>query len=617
MRTGHIRLAAMFAVLLFTSQMVQGQSKDQGGDKPVVAVFSLNGPVTEAPAGDDFPFGSVGGESLKDLVGRMKKARDDDAVPAVVLLLGNAGLGRAQTGEIRQLMDQIKAAGKEIHVHADGLTTGGYVLLSGASRISVVPTAPLMITGIRAEEPYLRGLLDMIGVEPDFMTCGEYKSAAEMFMRRGPSEEADRMTNWLLDGMYENSVRLIAEGRSVTPEVARQWIDGGIYTAEKAKELGIIDAVEYRQDFIATMKAKYGENVEFNKRYGKKKRDVLDLSSPLGVFKLWADLLGGGRPKKSTSDAVAIVYVEGPIMAGAAGSSPFGSTGIAYSTPIRKALDQAADDDSIKAVVLRVDSPGGSAVASEIILHATKRVRAEKPLVVSMGDVAGSGGYYVACGADTIFAGESTITGSIGVVSGKFATTGMWNKVGVNWKSHRRGASAGLLSSDAVFSDAERQTMQAYMTEVYEAFKAHVVEIRGDRLTKEIEELAGGRVYTGRQALELGLIDKLGGLDDAVNHVAHEAGLKDYEIRVIPKPKGFMEILMGDLGDEGDETITLSTSPRLLAPQPSDWLLNLALPRLGNLERDRLDAVRLALRQMSLLEHERVILTMPVIGFSN
>jgi protease-4 len=616
MKTTTIRVAAAMAVLLLASPMVQGQEKN-GGEKPVLAVFSLDGPVTEAPAGDDFPFGSVGGESLKDLVGRMKKARDDDSVPAVVLLLGDAGIGRAQTGEIRQLMDQIKAAGKEIYVHADGLTTSSYVLLSGASRISVVPTAALMITGIRAEEPYLRGLLDTIGVQPDFMTCGEYKSAGEMFMRSGPSEAADRMTNWLLDGMYENTVRLIAEGRSVTPEVARGWIDGGVYTAEKAKQLGMIDAVEYRQDFIATMKSKYGENVEFNKRYGKKKRDELDLSSPLGVFKLWADLLGGSQPRKATGDAVAIVYVDGPIMPGDAGSSPFGSAGIAYSTPIRKALDEAAEDDSIKAVVLRIDSPGGSAVASEIILDATKRVRAKKPLVVSMGNVAGSGGYYVACGAETIFAGESTITGSIGVVSGKFATTGLWDKVGVNWKSYGRGANSGLLSSDAVFSDSERKTMQGYMNEVYEVFKAHVVAIRGDRLKKEIDELAGGRVFTGRQALELGLVDKLGGLDDAIGHVAQEAGLKDYAIRVIPKPKGFMEVLMGDLGSGGEESGRLSLWSRITARQPSNWLLELALPRLGNLDRDRLEAVSLALRQMSLLEHERVILAMPVIDFGD
>ena len=170
--------------------------------------------------------------------------------------------------------------------------------------------------------------------------------------------------------------------------------------------------------------------------------------------------------------------------------------------------------------MLRVHSPGGSATASEIILNATKRVKAKKPFVVSMGGVAGSGGYYVACGADTIFADASTITASIGVVGGKFATTAMWNKVGITWKSYKRGANAGMLSSDSVFTPAERQKLQALMNEIYGVFKGHVTAIRGNRLKKKIDELAGGRVFTGRQALELGLVDKIGTLDDAIRFVA-------------------------------------------------------------------------------------------------
>ena len=190
--------------------------------------------------------------------------------------------------------------------------------------------------------------------------------------------------------------------------------------------------------------------------------------------------------------------------------------GVAYSTPIRKALDKAAEDDTVKAVVLRVDSPGGSAVASEIILNATKRVAAKKPLIVSMGNVAGSGGYYVACGTKTIFADASTITGSIGVVGGKLATNGMWDKIGVTWKPTKRGANAGMLSSGDMFTDEQRALLQGWMDEIYDVFKGHVVAIRGDKLKKDIDELAGGRVFTGQQALELGLVDQIGGLSDAI-----------------------------------------------------------------------------------------------------
>ncbi len=592
------------------------QAGEQKSSESVVAVFSLDRPITEAPMGEDFLFGSMGAEPLKDLIARMKKVPGDETVKGVVLLPGSTYLGYGQIEEIRRVLDEIKSAGKEIDVHADVLSMRDYVLLAGASKISVVPTGIVIITGLRAEGPYVRGLLDMIGVKPDFMTCGAYKSAAEMFMRKGPSEESERMTNWLLDSMYETAVRLIAEGRGVTPEKARQWIDGGLYTAEKAKQAGIVDAVEYRQDFVAGLKSKYGDDVQFDKRYGKKKRKAIDLSSPLGMLQIWAELLGGPAKKKPGKDAVAIVYVEGPIMPGKPEPSPFpfGTSGIAYSTPIRKALDEAAGDDSVKAVVLRVDSPGGSATASEIILNATKRVKAKKPLVVSMGDVAGSGGYYVACGAETIFADAATITASIGVLGGKLATTDMWNKIGITWKSYGRGASAGLLSARDVFSPEERETLQALMSEVYDVFKAHVVAIRGDRLKKDIDEIAGGRVFTGRQALELGLIDQLGGLDDAIAHVAKQAQLEDYEVRVLPEPKNFMEQLLSDLGAaEEDDENTISMSLGSLGARRSASLFEAAIPYLQGLDPHRAAAVRTALGQLTLFEQERVILAMPVI----
>ncbi|MHC4400056.1 MAG: S49 family peptidase, partial [Planctomycetota bacterium] len=248
-------LLAATAVLLLVGWDTASAGERKSG-KPVAAVFSLDRPVTESPQGDDFfLFGSMGGEALKDLVARMKKVKDDDAVKAVVLLPGGTYLGYGQIEEVRRVLEDIKSAGKEVCVHADALSMREYVLLSGASKITLVPTGIVMITGIRAEEPFARGLLDLIGVKPDFMTCGAYKSAAEMFMRTGPSEEAEEMTNWLLDGMYETAVRLIADGRGVAPKKARAWIDGGLYTAERAKEAGIVDAIAYRQDFVADLKS--------------------------------------------------------------------------------------------------------------------------------------------------------------------------------------------------------------------------------------------------------------------------------------------------------------------------------------------------------------------------
>ena len=469
------------------------ENKENG--KPVVAVFAFDGPILEKPRGEEFPlFAPIARPSLRDVVERMKKAKDDKNVKAVVLLLDEVDLGLAQTEELRQALEGIKAAGKEVYAHVDAvLMTRSLALVAGASRISVTPTTIIIIAGFNAESPYVRGLLDTIGVKPDFLTCGAYKSAAEMFMRKGPSPEAAQMKNWLLDSLYESYQTMVAQGRGVKPERVRQWIDGAVYTPEQAVQQGIIDSVQHRQDFEAELRKKFGEDVKFDRKYGKKKHgEDVDLSSPFGLLQFWMKLLEGGKQQATGKNVIGIVYIDGAILPGKPEPNPFSTDAQAYSTPFRKALDKIAENKDVKALVLRVNSPGGSAVASEIILNATRRVKTKKPLAVSMGSVAGSGGYYVSMGADTIFADATTITASIGVVGGKFATTGMWSKVGVNWDSSRRGANAGLLSSDAVFTDAERTKMQSWMNDVYGVFKGHVVSARGAKLKKPIDELAGG-----------------------------------------------------------------------------------------------------------------------------
>jgi protease-4 len=239
-------------------------------------------------------------------------------------------------------------------------------------------------------------------------------------------------------------------------------------------------------------------------------------------------------------------------------------------------------------------------------------VKAKKPFVVSMGDVAGSGGYYVACGADTIFANASTLTGSIGVVSGKFATNDMWKKIGITFKSYQRGKNAGMLSSTDVFTEAERKRMQGWMDEIYDVFKGHVVAIRGKRLKKPIDELAGGRVYTGRQALDLGLVDKIGTLRDAIDHVAGQAKLKDYEIRVVPEPKNALERLLEEATGEQDDKPGLDVGVRRLpAVGRQTSLVELAMPYLRHMDPQRVGLIVRALERLQLMQQEGVILMMP------
>jgi protease-4 len=605
--------AALAAATVLAAQPAAAQADDDKDTAPVLGVFTFGGTVTEAPMADDFPF-ATSTESFKSLLTRLKKISQDESARGVVLLVSGTSLGRSQIEEVRSVLDDIKKAGKRVVAHTDSVSMSSYLLLSSADQISVVPTGDVWINGLYGESLHLRGMLDKLGVKPDYLTCGDYKSAAEMFTRRTPSPEAQENVDWLLDGIFNSYVEMVATARNVEKDQVRQWIDQGVYSAAQAKEAGIIDAVEHRQEFVARLKKDLGEKLAFDKKYGKKKAMTIDLSSPLGILKFYGELLSGPKKSKPSKQSVAIVYVEGMILPGSSDPSgfPLSLGGIAYSTPIAKALDKAAEDDTVKAVVLRVDSPGGSAVASEIILHATKRVAAKKPLVVSMGNVAGSGGYYVACGSQNIFADSTTITGSIGVVGGKFATTDMWNKVGINWSSTKRGANADILASSRVFTDEQRQIVQDWMDHIYDVFKGHVVAIRGDKLKKEIDELAGGRVYTGKQALELGLIDKIGGLEDALAFAASEAGLKEYDVRVLPKPKSFIELLLSDLQDGDSDKKTLSMAIDRLTPRTS--LMDLALPELKGLEPTRVRSVATALMQMQLMQQERVLTAMPVIN---
>jgi protease-4 len=616
MRRASFWLGTAVVTALLAAPTLRAADDDGGkkaSSKATVAVFNWSSSIPEMAGGESFSalLSGTKADTLRNLVSRLNKAAKDDSVKAVVFLVNGGTAGSAQVEELRQALKHVRDAGKDVEVYADQLSTREYVLVSGASRISIVPTGEVWLTGIYGEAPYLRGLLNKLSIKPDYLTCGAYKSASEIFMREGPSKEADDMQNWLLDSTFNTQVHLIARGRNVDVAKVKHLIDNGPYTAERAKEAGLIDAVEHLQDFEAGLKKRFGKHLVFDKHYGKPKTPELDFSSPFALFKILGEMANQSK-KKPTKDAVAIVHVDGPIVLSREdGLSLLGGGSAAVASKLRKALDEAAEDPTIKAVVLRIDSPGGSAVASEIILDATKRVKAKKPFVVSMGDVAGSGGYYVACAADTIFADKSTITGSIGVVSGKFVTNDMWKKVGITFKAYKRGASAGMLASDAPFSEEERQKMQQYMDEIYGVFKQHVMDIRGQRLKKPLDELAGGRVWTGQQALQNGLVDKIGTLEDAIEFGAAQAKLKDYEVRVVPRPKNFLEEMLEETAGDKDEGQRLDTRVRRTAAGPS--LIELAMPYLQHLDPERVRTIRLALARMQLMQQEGVVLMMPEI----
>jgi len=571
-----------------------------------IAYFKIEGELTETPVnipplfGDDMPM------SLKSLLERLKEARHDNNVVAIVLDLQDAAIGLGQIEELHAALRKFAAIDKDVYVHADSLPTLNYAAATGASHISLVPTGELWLTGIYGEAPYLRGTLDKIGCKADFEQFEDYKTAAEMILRTGPSPQAQEMMKWLFDDLYAGMVKLIADGRKLPVEKVRALIDGGPYSAEDALKAGLIDAVQHRQDFLADLTKRYGDDAEIILDYAEDDPFAIPDDNIFAAFEFLMEMLNPS-PKVYTEPSVAIVYVEGAIMTGEAEPSLFGSADGAFSTTIRKALDKAAEDDTVKAVILRVDSPGGSALASEIILDASRRVAEKKPVVVSMGNVAASGGYYVTCASETIFADANTITASIGVLGGKIVTTPMWEKLGVTWHANRRGKMAGMMSSAATFSDEERAKIRGYMKTVYEIFRGHVAKARGAKLTKPIEQITGGRVFTGQQALELGLVDRIGGLEDAIAHAAKRAGLGEYEIRVIPEPPSIFDMFAQH---EDDEYLRIGAG-RVGGSFSELPLIQAALPTMATIDPLRCKALLNAIKRIELVHQEGVIVMMP------
>ena len=294
-------LRSVALTLLVAGMTVQAMTNEPAAkehERNTVAVFRLDGPLTEVPPDETFAMFGAPGTSLKELVARLSKAAKDPAVKAVVLLPDSATLGLGQVEELRAAVSLIRSHGKEVYVHADSLMTGQYVLACGASRIAVVPTGLVMVPGLNGSSMHIRGLLDKIGVKPDFLTEGAYKSAAELFMREQPSPEADEMMNWLFDSWYASLKDLIAQGRKADAAKVQGWVDNGVFTAEQAKAAGLIDAVEQHADFEAMLKEKYGKDVVFDKKYGRENQANVDFSSPFAFFKIWAELLRATGEKR-------------------------------------------------------------------------------------------------------------------------------------------------------------------------------------------------------------------------------------------------------------------------------------------------------------------------------
>ncbi|HRR86680.1 MAG TPA: signal peptide peptidase SppA [Phycisphaerae bacterium] len=578
----------------------------------IIAVYNLRGELKDGPPTLAVSLDLRTPQSLFKLLERFRKIEKDNEVKAVLLSISDLALGWGQMQELRQAILGLRAAKKDVYCYLEDASPSVYLLATAASRISIVPTGEIALMGMHVEQAYFKGLMDKIGVEADIEHMGEFKGAGEPFTRTGPSEQARQMIEWLVKDLFEQMIKTVSQGRDIPFDKVRSLIDQGPFNARQALEAKLVDHAIYADELVDALRDRYGDDARFVQNYGADKRAQLDLSSPFAIFKLLGESASKGKP--SAKPAVAVVYLDGMIVTGRTEQSPFGDAGTVGSTSLRHALARAASDKSVKAVVLRVNSPGGSATASDIIWRAASELGKEKPLVVSMGDMAASGGYYVSAGARAIFADRGTITGSIGVLTGKIVTKGLWDWVGITFHETTMGQNADLFNTNRRFDDRQRAIVREHLENIYKEFTDRVMAGRGNKLKKDLSELAGGRVFTGRQAEANGLVDRLGGLQDAVSYAAKLADLSEdeYELRVLPEPKNFMDLFIRSLTgqEEDDEGVDVAVT----IDEP--WTLKLPfarelLPALKALDPDRAKLVLRSLLRIELLGREHVLLALP------
>jgi len=485
---------------------------------------------------------------LHRVIERLDKAAGDDRVKGVVLSIESPDLGRARADELRAAVARLRKAGKPVAAHLVGSEPVHYMVALACDTITMPPAATLEITGVRAEVTFFKQLLDTLGVQAEILQVGEFKGAGEPLTRSTMSPQLRAQYEAFVGDLFEQLVERIAADRKLAPEKVRELVDTGVFTPEAAREAGLIDAVGY-EDEVAAALAKKVELAEpkIARDYAARKMDN-DFSGIGGLVKL-VEMLSGQKQTAASGKQkqVAIVHVTGEIAEGK-GRDDLLAGGAAGSDAVIEAIRDAAQDDKVAAIVLRIDSPGGSALASDLIWREAERTK--KPVVASLSDTAASGGYYVAVAADKIVAAPGTLTGSIGVVGGKIAVGNALDRYGVHTDVVSKGKNAGWLSMQTPFTAAEREAFMATMKDVYRLFTTKVAAGRKLDLAK-LETLAEGRVFTGRMAKEAGLVDRLGTLDDAIDEAKQLAGLAaDEEIErvLLPEPRGLFDDLFGMTG---------------------------------------------------------------------
>jgi protease IV len=529
------------------SKDAKATDKQAKKKSPVIAQITLAGSIPDG-VGQGGLLADVS-PHLHRLVERLDKAATDSRVKGVVLSIESPAIGRGRAEELRAAIGRIRKAGKPVAAHLVGSDPVHYVVASACDTVSMPPAATLEITGVRTEVTFFKAMLDTLGVDAEILQVGEFKGAGEPLTRTSMSPQLRAQYEQFVGDLYEQLVERIAADRKLPANEVRTLIDTGVFTPESAVKAKLIDAVAYEDEVISGLAGRLKlDEPKVARDYAEQKMDN-DFSGVGGLVKL-VELLSGQKQAAAAGKdkQVAIIYLTGEIKEGK-GKDELLAGGSAGSDSVIEAIRDAAKDDKVAAIVLRIDSPGGSALASDLIWREAERTT--KPVVASLGDTAASGGYYVAVAADKIVAAPGTLTGSIGVVGGKIAVGKALEKYGVHTDVVSKGRNAGWLSMQTPFTEQEREVFLATMKDVYRLFTSKVAA--GRKLDMEtIGKLAEGRVFTGRMAKDLGLVDRLGTLDDAIDEAKKLAGIgadEAIERVLLPEPRGLFDDLFGMAGD--------------------------------------------------------------------
>jgi protease IV len=549
------------AVLVSAAAMVVLFVSLSGGVARTARVTSSSAALVLRPDGDlpelrpDDVFDQFvdrGADSLRGFARALRRAKTDPRITSVVLMPGSLDSPYwAKLQELRDAVVDFRRSGKPVTAYLEYGGDREYYLASAADKIYLLPTSSLDLTGLASYEIFLRGTFDKLGAYPDFIHIGDYKTATNQLTEKSMTPAHREMSESLNQDMFAQLVKAIADGRKKPEADVRALIDEGPFLPKAALDAGLVDGVAYLDEL--------DDKVPVLRRGG----DSVD----------WIETDDYGTDTEGVRlrrrPRVAVLYAVGTIVSGRGGFDPTDGELIGSDTIVDE-IRRIRNDRSVRGIVLRIDSPGGSSVASDVILRElqlTKKDNPDRPIVVSMSDLAASGGYYIALGGDEIVAQPGTLTGSIGIYTGKIVYGGTLEKIGVTTEAVTTGANADIYSPLRTFTPAQRQKVEAFMRDFYNGFLDKTAESR-HKTRDEVHQLAQGRVWTGAQAKERGLVDRLGGLDEAIAAVKDLADIDPdtaVETVVYPRRRTFYEALSDQFGRSGGASagvLRLLTGPQ-------------------------------------------------------